>query len=255
MADAVDDACIGSSGVIGGNVQHVGVVSCLLANCLNVVGVGEGVLGAGQTLSFQQLCNCVYLVLRVCFCGAVQQTNGLSIGTPFHNHFCLLVQRSQVGGTGNVGANQTVEAVDAQRHAVFGNGGAQNGDGAGCYGSSLQRGSCVCHNQINVCGNEAVNDGVAGVGIACCVLDIPVDVFFAQFSVQCIHKALGCCVQRNVLNQLAYANVISRTGIGAAAVSAAASDQTDHHQNCHCECDKLFHFSYLLTNYLLGLSV
>ena len=43
-------------------------------------------------------------------------------------HGGLLVQRSQVGGAGDVAADRAGEVVDVQRHAVFGDGGAQDGN-------------------------------------------------------------------------------------------------------------------------------
>ncbi len=44
---------------------------------------------------------------------------------------CLLIQRSQIGGAGDVAADSAVEVVNTQCHAVLGNRGAQNGDGVG----------------------------------------------------------------------------------------------------------------------------
>ena len=67
----------------------------------------------------------INLILAVWFGAAIQQTNGLCIGEQFLDDSCLLIQRSQVAGAGNIGADKAIEVINTQCHAVLGNRGAQ----------------------------------------------------------------------------------------------------------------------------------
>ena len=84
----------------------------------HIVGVGKGETVAGQTLFGEVLLNNLYLVLRVCLGRAVQQTYGLCLGEELGYHVGLLVQRSKVGGAGDVGADGAVEVFDLESNAV-----------------------------------------------------------------------------------------------------------------------------------------
>src|SRR5574344_1964948 len=81
---------VGSSGVIGGDVDHIGIVTGLLGPGSNVVGVGEGILGAGETGILQVTLDHIHLVLGVALSGAVQQANLLGIGEQLLQHGSLL---------------------------------------------------------------------------------------------------------------------------------------------------------------------
>ena len=94
----------------------------------------------------------------------------MASGNQVVQHLGLILQRCQVGGAGNVAAGGAVEVLDAQRHAVLGDGGAQNGNVGGGSHGSLEGGGGVGHNQVNALGDKAVGNGGAGVGIAGSVL-------------------------------------------------------------------------------------
>lgn len=61
-------------------------------------------------------------------------------------------QRRQIGSTGNIAAYGAVEILDAQSHAVLGNGGAQDRDLIGAGLSRLQSRRRVGQDQIHVVG-------------------------------------------------------------------------------------------------------
>ena len=62
---AVHDAGVGSDGVVGGDIQSVVLISGLLADGRQVVGVGESVLSRGDALGLQILLDLVHLILAV----------------------------------------------------------------------------------------------------------------------------------------------------------------------------------------------
>ena len=257
MADVVHNAGVVCNGIIGGNVQHIAVVHSILGHRCHIVGIGEGVLGAGVAQILQVALNGVYLIFAVWLSGAVQQTHGLCIGAPLVNHICLLIQRSQIGSTGYVGTHGAGEVINAQSHAVLGHCGAQNGNITGCGGGCLQCGGCVCQHQVHALGNKAVHDGCAGCGIAGCVLLIELHLI-AQSLHQSVFKALGCSVQCHVGRQLADANQISflvlGCGGGFCCGIIAAGCQRQGHCGCTSQCHQfLFHcaFSYFLITFIL----
>src|SRR5699024_4332542 len=174
-ADAVHNAGVGGHRVVGGDVEDVALGGGLLADRGQVVGVGEGVLGDGQAGSFQLSLDHVHLVLAVGLCRAVEQAHGLGVRHPLHNHGRLLVQGGQVGGARDVAAHRAAEIVDAQGHAVFGDGGAQDGDVGGGGLGRLQGGGAVGHDQVHAGRDEAVADGGAGRGIVLGVLQVKSD--------------------------------------------------------------------------------
>ena len=51
---------------------------------------------------------------------------------------CLLIQRCQIGGAGDVAAHGAGEVIQPQCHAILGNGSTQNGNGVGSSLCSLQ---------------------------------------------------------------------------------------------------------------------
>ena len=207
MAEVVHHAGVVGHGVVRGDIEHVAAVHGALHHRGHVVGVGKGILRAGIAQLFQLGLHGVHLILAVGLGRAIDQTHGLGLGAPLLNHGRLLVQRRQVGGAGHVGAHQAGKVADLQRHAVFGNRGAQHGDGAGGRGGRLQRRGGVGQNQIHVVGHKAVDDGGAGGALAGGVLLFKGDAV-AQRLGQGVFKALGGGVKRHVGGQLANADHI-----------------------------------------------
>ena len=162
----------------------------------------------GQTLGFQLGLHHIYLILTVCFLGAIQQTNGLGIREPFGNHRSLCVQRCQVGGAGDVAANRTVKVTQIQCNTVLGNGSAQNGNVTGSGGSSLQCGGGVGHNQIHVVGDKLIDDGRTGVGIVLRILIVEFYHIRTQFVNNCLLKTCCCGIQCRVLYDLHNADFV-----------------------------------------------
>ena len=165
-------------------------------------------MGSSDALVLQILLDFIYLILTVCLSGAVQQADLGSLWQPLRDHLSLLIQRSQVRSTRNIAAHSAGEISQAQRHAVLGNRGAQNGDLIGSSLCRLQSGRCIGHDEVYACGNKAVGDGSAGSGIVLCVLEIKRDIL-AEFRAQSILKTLGSGIQGCVLHQLADANGVA----------------------------------------------
>ena len=197
------------------------------------------------------------LIAGVGLSGTEQQSNLLGLGEPLGNHGSLLFQIGQVGGAGDVAAHSAGEVIHVQRHAVSGDGGAQNGDIAGGGGRGGQRGSGVGHDQIHAVRHEAVDDGGAVDGIAGGVLFHDLHLT-GQRLVQRVDKALGGGIQRIVLHQLADADgilgvvaagAVSGGLLGVAALTAAAG-QTQaqrQHKGENERCDTFgFHGVILL---------
>ena len=115
VADVVHNAGVVGDGVVRGDIEHIAVVSGSLGHGRHIIRVGEGILGAGETQRLQRGLHRVHLILAVGLGGAVQQAHGLGIGAPLGNHGSLLVQRGQVGRTGDIGTHGTVEIRDIQR--------------------------------------------------------------------------------------------------------------------------------------------
>ena len=65
MANVVDDAGIVGGGIVCGDIEHVAVVSGILGHRGQVVGIGEGILGAGISQIFQRFLDGIHLILAV----------------------------------------------------------------------------------------------------------------------------------------------------------------------------------------------
>ena len=251
-----DGLGVGSSGVIGGDVDHVRGSSSGLGDRGDIVGIGESVAGGLDAHLIEVALDDIALVDGVGLGAAVQQANSLSVREHLLDHGCLLVQRGQVRGTGDVVAHGAGPVRDVQRSGVVGNRGAEDGNVGGSLGSSLQRGGGVGQDQIDASGDKAADDGGAVGGIAGSVLLVKLDVALAQLLGQSVLEALGGGVQRLVLDQLADADgidlVVGAFGGGSffalrggrcgggisssgAGCSAAASCQTHGHGSCHSE--------------------
>ena len=152
----------------------------------------------------------------------------------------MLVQRSQVGGAGDVAAHSAGPIGDLQSGGVVGNGGAQDGNGAGGGGGSLEGRRSVGHDQVNLVGNESVNDGGAVVRIAGGILFNYLHLV-AQGFLQGIGEALGGGVQSLVLHQLHHAYLIGLVAGVFVFVAGAAGHQGKGHYRGKDERDKLFH--------------
>ena len=125
---------------------------------------------------------------------------------------CLL-RSARSDGAGDVAAYGAGEIVNIQRHAVSGDGGAENGDVGSRGGRGLQRGGGVRHDEVHALGDKAVDDGGAVVGIAGGVL-LSNSTWPGERLVQRVNKALRRGVQRGVLHELADADGVGR-GIAA----------------------------------------
>ena len=78
--DIADGFRTGSRRVVGGDVDDIAVGSSVFCDGRNVVGVGEGIASAGQTLAGEIFLNDLDLILGVCLCRTVEQTDRLGIG-------------------------------------------------------------------------------------------------------------------------------------------------------------------------------
>ena len=123
-------------------------------------------------------------------------------------HVRLLIQRSQIGSTGNVCACYACPVIDRKCCRIVCNAGSQNRDLIGSCRCCLQRGRCICQNQVNIRRYKLVDDRCTGCGITGSILQVKLHIFLTQQFCQCILKALGCCIQRFVLYQLTDTNVI-----------------------------------------------
>ena len=141
-------------------------------------------------------------------------------------HLGLLIQRGQVGGAGDVAAQHLIlRGVQLQRHAVVGDGGAQNGDVGGSGSGGGEGGGGVGQDQIHLLGHEAVDDGAAVGHLTAGVL-LPDLHLVAQSLLQSVNKPLCSRVQRGMGRQLADADHILILGLGGS--SAAAGGQRQH---------------------------
>src|SRR5699024_781247 len=113
---------------------------------------------------------------------------------------------------GDVAAHGAVKPVDAQRHAVLGDRGAQDGDVGGAGGGRLQGAAAVGHDQVVPARHKTVDDGGAGVGITLGVLLIKDDAVLAEGFHQGVLEALGGRVQRLVGLLLADADGVAGRG-------------------------------------------
>ena len=214
-------------------------------------------MGAGIAQILQVALDRVHLILAVGLGGAVQQAHSLGVGEPGVQHLSLLVQGRQIGGAGDVVASGAGKAVNAQSHAVLGDGGAQNGNGAGAGGSGLESGGAVGHDQVHALGDKVVGNGGAVGGIAGGVLGVDGDTVAQQFR-QGVLKALGGGVQGLVLDLLDNTHgvglaaggglVAAGIGIGICGLGvAAAGSQAQSHDGGQRKGKKLlFHRRDLL---------
>ena len=150
-----------------------------------------------------------------------KQADALGVREQLFDHSCLLVQRGQVRGAGDVVADGAGPIADIQRGGVVGNGGAQHRDIGSSLGGGLQRRGSVGQDQVNAVGDKAVHNGSAVGGIAGGVLLIKFYIALAQLLDQSVLEALGRSVQRFVLNQLADADIVDLAVGGSSAVCGA----------------------------------
>jgi len=252
--DVGDGLGVGGGDVIGGEIDHIRVVSGGLSHGRHVIGVGEGKFPGLNALVGQAGRHFLDLVAGVGLGGAEQQGDLLGLGEPLGDHIGLLAQVSQIGGAGDVAAYGAVEIVKIQGHAVSGDGGAQNGN-VGSRGSGGGRGGGgVGHDQVHALGNKAVDDRAAVVGLAGGVLVFKLHLAGEGF-IQSVNKTLGCSVQRGVLHQLADADLIGgalgggivRAGGGCLRLGAAAGGKGQRHGRSQNKSEQfLFHSDLLL---------
>ena len=179
------------------------------------------------------------LVGRVGFARTVEQADFLGFGEQLLDHRRLLIQRGQIGGTGDVGARLAVHTGQIQRHAVIRHRRAQHRDVARSALRRLQRAGGVGHDQIDVFGQEVIHNQRA-VGRLASRIVFNKGHLIAQLFGQEIAEALGGRVQRRMGSQLANAD-----GIGFFLRQSRAQtrqQQTDSHQNRAY----LFHCGFLL---------
>ena len=179
------------------------------------------------------------LVGRVGFTGAVEQANFLGFREQLLDHRRLLIQRGQIGGTGDVGTRLAVHTGQIQRHAVIRHRRAQNRDIARSALRRLQRAGSVGHDQVNIIRHESIHDLHASSSLASRVLFIKYNLI-AQLFGQEIAEALGGRVQRRMGSQLANADAIGFFLRQSRAQTR--QQQTDSHQNRAY----LFHCGFLL---------
>ena len=204
--DIADGGGAGSGGIVGGNVDYVNFLRSIGRNYGNVVGIGKGVTLAYKALFGELFFDNLNLIQAVGFGGAVQKAYNLGIGNELEDHIRLLGKGRKVAGAGNVLTDNAGEVVNAERHAVLGNGGAENRDGHGRIVRSLQSGRRVGHNEVVLLGNKAVYDRAANGNITGGVLNIDSNIFFAENVFKRLLKAFGCGVERLMGYQLAYAD-------------------------------------------------
>ena len=109
---------VGGSGVVGGDVDDIGVVGSRLCHRGDIVRVGEGVAGNGVALLRQIALNDIALVNRVRLGAAVEQADCLGVREKLLNHGRLLIQRGQIGGAGDVAAYRAGPVADVQRSRI-----------------------------------------------------------------------------------------------------------------------------------------
>ena len=142
-------------------------------------------------------------------------------------HFCLLLQGSQVAGARHVHAGGAAPIVDIQGGGVIGHAGAQNRDVARGSHGGLESGRGVGHDQVHAAGDKVVYDGGAGVGVAGGVLHVK-GYFVAQFFLQRVLEALGGGVQRHVLHQLTDADAVGVFRQSGCAHTERQNEDKDH---------------------------
>ena len=134
-------------GVIGGNIDHIAGIGSALADGGQIVGVRECVILAGVAKFFQAGLYGINLILAVCFGAAIQQTNGLCIGEQFLDDSCLLIQRSEIGSTGNISANGSCPVINFQCGSIVSNTGSYNRNISRCCSCCLKSTCRICEDQ------------------------------------------------------------------------------------------------------------
>ena len=156
------------------------------------------------------------LIYGVRFCGAIQDTNLLHFREEFLNHGRLLIQRSQVGSTGYIGAGSAGPVSDVQSGCIVRDGCADDRT----FGSRL-----------------GGSDGRAVRLLALCVLEIELHVIFTESFLDSVLETFRSSVQSRVLQQLNHADGVR--GISARILGccravcgcAAAACQCEHRQH------------------------
>ena len=215
----MDGGGIGGGGVVGGDVDHVAGSAGGLGHRGQVVGVREGVVGAGEALTLQVLPDDVHLVDGVGLCRAVEQAHVLGVGEEVQEHLGLVFQGGQVGGAGDVGAGGAGPVLHLQGGGIVGDGGAQDGDVRGAGLGGLEGGGAVGHDQVHPGGDEPVDDGSGVGGLAGGVVQLKLHAAAGggdQLG-ELVLEPLGGLVQGGVLHLLADAHGIAAGGGGAVA--------------------------------------
>ena len=116
-------------------------------------------------------------------------------------HGCLLVQRSQIGSSGNVASHSTSKTINTKSHSILSNWSSKNRNLIGTCLRCLQSRRCVGKNQIHIRRDKAVNNGRTGVRIPLCVLLVKLYLIPQSFG-QRIFKSQSSGIQRVMLHQL-----------------------------------------------------
>ena len=176
----------------------------------------------------------------------------MGVGKDLAEKLGLIVQRSEVGRSGDVRSGHAGPVVDIQGGAVVGDGGAQNGNGVGGRGGGLQGRSSVGHDQIHLLGDKLIADGAAVGAVAGGVLLDEGDLVAELFG-DGVTEALGGGVKCHMLDKLADTDDIGAVLGGSGAVGrggggrgASAGSQGEYHGKAQEQDKRFFHFSFLL---------
>ena len=155
---------------------------------------------------------------------------------------------AHVGVAGDIGAGGLVGGYDSGFGSnVVGDGGADDGNGGGCFLGSDDSGSGIAHDQINAVIDELGHDGGAVGGLAAGQFYVEA-YLVAQLFGQSVLEALGGLVQSNVLHQLNNAYMVSAV-IG---LLGAAGAEAQKHQGDRDQCNNAFHSVGLLFSFLIS---
>ena len=131
------------------------------------------------------------------------------IGEHLEQHLSLLVDRSEVGGTGNVCAGSACPVVDGKSGSVIGYGSAKDRNCSGSSACSLESTCSVSQDQVNAGSGETGTDGGAVGGLAVSVLLVELNVVSAELLGENVLESLSSCVKSLVLNELADTDVVN----------------------------------------------
>ena len=250
--DVAHGGDIGGDEVIGGLIEGIDLIAGGGHNGLDLIGIGDGVDLDGKALGLKGGFGFLGLDGGVFLAGIDDDADGLYLRAKGLHQLDLNIDGVHIGSTGDIGAGGFIAGYQAAEN-IIGHAGADDRDIGGGLTGGLYGIGGIGHDEIDLGGNELVDNGGAVGLLALGVLDIELNLIAQLFGEELL-EAAGGFIQGGVFGQLDNADLEHLfIGVDGGGLIAAGSKAGDHQTGgssrkklfaLHSDCSLSFTFDY-----------